>query len=176
MTSWFAMIRHELFSFSAIASIFCIALFYAMAALLLPNASLLITTITGPFSLGYKLTLFISLLGGFWTAESPLDSILLLLSSILIGANFYFLGKTIYLLRHSKKIKLSVGGATIISLVTAGCASCGLSLISLLGLSASVSILPFHGLELHIAAVGLLIFSLWYMFKKLYEAKYCKLQ
>lgn len=76
-------------------------------------------------------------------------------------------------IKQKGKLSFSLGGASIIGLAATGCTTCGLSLFALFGLSAAVSTLPFHGLELHIIALVLLCLSLGYMVKKLHEEVYC---
>ncbi|MGH7246189.1 MAG: hypothetical protein ACREGI_04620, partial [Candidatus Levyibacteriota bacterium] len=117
-----------------------------------------------------------SLLLGITSTMSSLDATLLFVTSLLVGANLVMIVRTIYVLEHLGKVKVSIGGATLIALVTTGCASCGLSLLSILGFSSSLAFLPFRGLELHIGALLLLLISLYYMLWQLYKRKYCKIK
>lgn len=72
--------------------------------------------------------------------------------------------------RNNLKITL---GAGIISIVAAGCASCGLSLASIVGLGSALAVLPFRGFELYIASIAILLLSLYYNLSSLYKA--CKI-
>lgn len=72
--------------------------------------------------------------------------------------------------RNNLKITL---GAGIISIAAAGCASCGLSLVSIVGLGAALASLPFKGFELYIVSIVILLLSLYYNLSSLY--KVCKI-
>jgi len=146
---------------------------YAVLSLLLLNYRLFYQTVIGNFPAVYKIKLFIILISGAWTSMNHFDFFLFVINALLVAINLLLIGKTISLLGQRKKIHMTFGGATLIGLATTGCTSCGFSLLSILGLSSSVSFLPFHGLELHIIAIALLLVSSFYMIHQLYEAKYC---
>lgn len=167
----------EIFSFSSIVWILFLALFYLFAINILLNNKLLAASITNHFPLSAIFSLVVSLFLGSFTSMSaePLTLFIFLLNTLLVGLNIFLLGNAILWLRNQKKVHLSLGGATLFSLVTAGCASCGLSLLSVLGLSATLAFLPFHGAELRIIATVLLFVSSFYMLKKLHQAKYCRI-
>jgi len=152
-----------------------VGILYALVTLYLFNYRLLIETWFGYYPLAYKLTLMLVLLQGFGTLFTPFDLLLLTLTALLVGINTMLAISTIHRIKQQGSITLSVGGASIIGLASAGCTTCGLSLFSLFGISAAVSSLPFHGIELHILAVILLFVSLWYMLKQLHEEVYCKI-
>ncbi len=173
MPSFSSTIKKELFSIRSVALVLFFSFLYVFLSVLLPNYRLVIQTLTNDGSFLFKLTLMNSLILGSWTGLSHVDFFLLILSALLVSVNLLLMGKTIYYLKHSKKIRFSIGGATVVSIVTTGCASCGLSVFSVLGLSTTFAILPFHGMELHILAITFLLFSLWYMLKQLHNAKYC---
>lgn len=157
-----------------ISFIIFIAFLYTSFVAILPNWKFLGLVFFGSYPTISKLRIFFDTLQSLWTRESHLDFWVLIASSILVGLNLVFVVKTLHQIENSGKLKLSVGGITLLSVVTSGCASCGLSILSLLGLS--FSFLPFHGLELHVVSILLLIFSLWYMTNKLYQAKYCRVK
>lgn len=166
----------ELVSAKSFVSSLFFAFLYILFSVCLLNYRLVIATIVGDFPLLYKLTVMFNLLLGTWTGLSLVDFSLLIATAILVGVNIFLLARTIYLLQHaSKRVRFSIGGATLVSIITTGCTSCGLSLLSILGLSASLSFLPFHGMELHIGALFLLFISALYMLKQLWNAKYCKI-
>lgn len=176
MPKFSTTIQKELFSLFSLVWIVCLAfLYYAIATLSL-NLRLLVGQVENHVSFSSLLSLISSLLFGAWTGLSHGDFFLLILNSILVGTNVYLAGKTLYIIEHRGKVRVSIGGATIISLITTGCASCGLSLLSILGLSASLSFLPFHGMELHLFSIFLLLFSSLYMLRQLHNAKYCKIK
>jgi hypothetical protein len=162
----------EIFSFSSILVVLIIGIFYSLFSVFLLNYRLFFDPNSSFF---YKVQLLLNLLPGLWTGLSLPDFILFVITAILVGLNILMLYKSIMFLKHKGKIKLSIGGATIIAFVTTGCLSCGLSVLSVLGLSASLSFLPFRGMELHLLSLITLIFSFSYMFWELHRVKYCKI-
>ena len=175
MPSFTSTIKKELLSVKFISITFLVALAYISISVLLLNSTLFTSLVKSGTSFLELLLLFVSLIQGLWTSLSVTDFVLTMLTAVFVGANAALIIQTVSLLENRGKLHLSVGGATIFSLVATGCASCGLSFLSVLGLSASLSFLPFHGLELHIGSVVLLLLSALYMLKKLHDGVYCKI-
>lgn len=167
----------EVFSLSSLLWIIFLAILYIFSIDLLLNYKLLTTSIANHFPLMAFLSLLWSLFIGSFTSTSaePGTLIIFFLNAILVGVNVLLLIKSIVGLEQRGKAHITLGGTTIFSIVTAGCASCGLSLLSILGLSATLTVLPFHGAELRYISFFLLIVSAFYMLKKLHEAKYCRI-
>ncbi len=153
-----------------------ISIIYMVVTILLLNYHLLYATLLGGYEFSYKMNIVQSLIVGSWNFLPQQETILLIVNSMLTGCNLVLAITTIREMRHRGKIKMSIGGASIIGIMTTGCSSCGFSLLSLLGLSASVSFLPFHGLEIHIGAVILLLLSLSYMIFQLHKEEMCKIK
>ena len=170
------IIRHELFTPKSITIIGAIAFFYIIISIYVLNFRFLWQIYRGDFPLSFKAFLLLNLLSGLWTSFSTFDIFLLVITAFLVGLNFYLAGKSLRRLENNGKVNFSIGGAAMVGFVSTGCMSCGFSLLSILGLSASVSFLPFHGLELHVLAIILLCISSVYMIKELHKAKYCKVQ
>jgi hypothetical protein len=129
------------------------------------NSSLLVTTLLGNYSINYKFNIFTSLFLGMWNSMSGTGFALLVISAILTGINLSLLVKKVKSLRSQGNLKVVVGGSTLIGIVSSGCASCGLPILALLGLSGSVAYLPFRGIELSSLSVILLLFSLYHLIK-----------
>lgn len=172
--SLFFVAKKELLSPISFIPTLLVAFLYTLIPLFFLNFSLTTNTLSGSFALGYKLSLFWSLFLGVFTAFSPVDTAILLLNALLVGINIVLIAKTIYYLEHAGKVKLSLGGAGLLGLVTTGCSSCGFSLLSLVGLGGALSFLPFHGMEIHILALLALVGSAFYMLKQLRNGLYCK--
>lgn len=172
--SLFFVGKKELLSFSSLLWIVCIAILYLFFLLILLNYRLSFATLSSPIALTNKLIFFASLFLGLFTAFSWQDTTITVLSAFLVGTNVVLIAKSLYLLERTGKMKVSIGGATLIGLISTGCSSCGFSLLSILGISTSLSFLPFHGMELHLLSLFFLIFSSWYMLKKLRDGGYCK--
>lgn len=143
-----------------------IAALYVVATVYLMNAGLVKDTIFGSHSLSYKWSLLTALLAGMWTAMSGLSLFLLVVVAILTGANLTLVVQRLQTIRASGKMSLMVGGSSLIGIVGSGCASCGLPILALLGLSGAIFYLPFQGLELSVLAIVLLSISLYVLIKQ----------
>lgn len=142
-----------------------IATAYLVIITFLMNSNLLITTLVGNYDIDYKFKIFTSLFLGMWNSMSGTGFTLLIVTAILTGINLSLLGKKLKNLKKQGNLKLVVGGSTLIGIVGSGCASCGLPILALLGLSGSIAYLPFRGMELSYLAVILLLFSLYHLIK-----------
>lgn len=143
-----------------------ISIIYLVIVTFLMNNNLVIATILGDYGVEYKLKILISLLLSMWSSMTTVGFVLLILTAILTGLNISFLAKRIKDLRKQGKLKLVVGGSTLIGIVSSGCASCGLPILSLLGLSGSVAYLPLRGMELPYLSVIILSLSLYFLIKQ----------
>lgn len=130
------------------------------------NSSLMMATILGNFSIEYKFKIFGSLLISMWSSMTGVGFVLLILTAILTGLNISLLIKTLKGLKQQGNLKIVVGGSTLIGIVGSGCASCGLPILALLGLSGSVAYLPLKGMELSYLSVILLSISFYLLVKQ----------
>lgn len=162
-----------LLSPSFLISTLLITIVYISFTTYLMNIRLVIDTLGGSFSLDYKLNLMIDLFGGMWTAMSGTGLILLFLTAILTGANLTLLTKQIRLLRKTSDLHFVVGGNTFLGLAGAGCAACGLPVLSLLGLSGAIIYLPLRGTEILYLAIILLSISFYLLSRSIFEKEYC---
>ena len=138
-----------------------VAVLYIALFAFIPNYKLLLYSFIS-YPPNTTLNLFYSLILGLSQSLSSLDLIFLLFTAVLVGLNIALILKTFGRLRN-QKVRVSVGGGTIFALVATGCTSCGLSIISLFGLSAATfSFLPFMGLEFKLISIVLLLFSFIY--------------
>lgn len=175
MAPFGTLIRQELFSFWSGILIIIFSLLSLSSLQFLFNYRLL----QSAFLQGYPPpaigSLFLSLFIGSFIAASPFLFALTMTNALLTGVNIVLLGKAILYLRGNGKVHVSLGGATLFSLASAGCLSCGFSLLSLIGISASFAFLPFSGILLRVISILLLLFSAFYMLRKLHNARYCRL-
>lgn len=148
-------------------SVFMFTILYIALTSYVLNHNLFLNTLFGNNPLSYKLSILILLPLGLYSALSRLDFYLLIITSILMGVNLILLFSTIKNLRKSSEVGILVGGGSILSIAAIGCTSCGLSILSILGFSAALTILPLDGLTVHFISLGLLMFSAFYMLKKL---------
>ena len=163
----------KIWSKNIIAPATLIAILYVTATIYLMNAGLVKDAIFGTHSLSYKLSLLVALLAGMWTAMSRLSLALLVAVAILTGLNLTLTAERLKTIRSSGKIHLAVGGSSLLGIVGSGCASCGLPILALAGLSGAIAYLPFRGVELSIAAIILLTVSLYFLIRSLTQEKVC---
>lgn len=164
-----------LFSFVTIFGGFAIACCYIALTIVIINYRFVHATIVGTATIGLKLTIFLQLFLGMFSAFGILAGWLLGINALLVGLNSMILIKTIQLLRAGGKLKLSLGGLTFLSLISTGCSACGISFLATLGLGSAFSFFPFFTTLLSVITMLLLLFSLSYMIYKLLATKVCKL-
>lgn len=140
-------------------SVLSAALFVLFASVLI-NAKNIVSVSNAPYTLFVKVKLLFYILFGIFSALSQLDDVFLIITAILFGLNMgIVLGKLTFM-RRQGKIGV-VFGAGIVSLVSAGCAACGLSLLSVVGLGSVLAFLPFHGIEFYVISIVVLFWSLY---------------
>jgi len=154
---------------------FFVAVLYIALASYSINYRLVLSTIAGPYELLYKFKILFYLLIGTKSALSVFDFFLLILISVLTALNIILIIRAIKNLRATDGIKFVFGGGTIFGFISTGCASCGLSLLAILGLGGAFAFLPFGNHTLYLISIGLLIFSLFFLLKKLHDTKDCKI-
>lgn len=142
-----------------------IASAYIILVTYLMNIQLVGNTIIGSFPLSYKVNLLVDLLGGMWTAMTPIGLSVLIITALLTGANLTLVTERISSLRSSSNLHFVVGGSTLLGVISSGCAACGLSIISLLGLTGSLVYLPLRGEELSYLSVVLLTVSPYFILR-----------
>lgn len=116
--------------------------------------------------------MFFILIGSFQALDIR-DTTLLVIVSILFGLNTELVLRKIKFLASYGSLHVTFGTG-LIALAATGCASCGLSLVSLVGLGGALAALPFHGLELYFVSIFILFASLWYNLNSLVKA--CKIR
>ncbi len=162
-----------LYSLRAVISILLITVVYIAITVFFTNNRFLIETLASAAPLSYKLLISSELFIGMFTAFGVWQGILLLITALLVGVNITLLQKSVAILHAQGRIRLSVGGVSVLSLVTTGCSSCGVSLLSFAFPSAAL-VLPFHGIGIQAAGVLLLGGSLLYSLSKLSQSPVCK--
>jgi len=127
------------------------------------NYRLFLDAFTGGHSLSYTMQLLFTLLTGSLLRFTNLELLFVVLNSILVGTNISLLIFVVQNLRKQKSLTVAVGGSSLIALLGAGCASCGISIVSVLGISGAF--LPFHGIWYSLVSMILLILSLFFLLK-----------
>lgn len=174
--SFLKTFRKEVLNIYSILFILISSLIYFSFAILIPNYRLITSTLSGNSQLDFKLNLIFQLIIGSSSSFSVLDFSLLIVSSLLVGLNLLFISKFMVALKSlGLKLGVSVGGSTILGIVVAGCTSCGLSVLSLLGLAAALTIIPFGAMGLHFISILFLLFSLLYSIHNYHNKVVCKI-
>ena len=132
----------NVFSTKVLAASFIIAVIYIVVTIYLMNFGLVRSTIVGDYPLGYKGKLLLILLEGMWTSMTGKGLLLLVTTAILTGVNLSLLVARLKELKNQGKVRLVVGGSSLLGIVGSGCAACGLPVLALLGLGGSMAFLP----------------------------------
>lgn len=170
-------LKTDVLNLYSLISIFIISLIYFSISVFLLNYRLVLSSIFGNYPLNFKFNILFQLLMGSYSAFSFFDFILLIITSVLVGANILLIYKTIKSLNApGTKLSFAVGGSTVLGIFVAGCTSCGFSVLSLLGLAGALSFIPFEGLSLHLITVALLVFSFLYSIRTYHNKIVCKIR
>lgn len=129
--------------------------------MLLVNYRSYLSFIFSDYSLLARVKILLLIFLGTFQSFSIQDSILLLITAILFGLNTQLILRKLKFLSSYGNLHVTFG-VGLITLATTGCASCGLSLASVVGLTGVLVALPFKGLELYIASIFILLLSLFY--------------
>lgn len=162
------------FKFFVIPTLFLAAV-YLILVIYLMNLGLVRDTLFGEHTINYKLNLLVALLGGMWTAMTGVSLMILIATALLTGANMTLIVKRINTLKSAGKLHLVAGGSSLLGIVGSGCAGCGLPVLSLLGITGSLTFLPYRGTEVSIISMLLLITSLYFLLKSNNQAS-CELR
>ncbi len=151
-----------------------ITLLYLLFVVYSMNSALINTVIVGNYSLGFKVKLFSALFLGLQTTMTNLNLLLLTINAMLTGLTLSLTVQKIGQLRKMGNIHLVAGGSSLLGIVSGGCVSCGLPLLSLLGLTGSLLYLPFKGAELPYVSLFLLSLSLVFLIRNNRKEAYCE--
>jgi len=113
-----------------------------------------------------------SLIRGFPQTTTSASLFFLIILSILSGIIISF---TIYLISRQIKSGAYAGTSVLVSLIAPACPSCAVGLFGLIGIGGLASILPFKGLEIGFIGVLVVIFSIFYLAKKV-ETNTCSIK
>lgn len=149
--------RHFLVSSAVIAAVYILLVTYVA------NIALIRDTLLGSYSFGYKWDILTGLLFGLTTSMTAFALVVLILTAVLTGMNLTLLILRLRALSGGGKLHVAVGGSSLLAIAGSGCAACGLPVLALLGLSGSLVYLPWRGTELSVAALLLLLVTLYFM-------------
>lgn len=142
---------------------------YIVSAFVVANFSMIQSILQLPYPVLLKLKLLGYSLWGYLNSSNSLGTTTLMLIALLFGINFAFiLSQKIFVKQQSQKRFLFL--TSFASLLTTGCAACGIQLSSLAGITGALSLLPFQGLELSVIVLAILAFSITIHIKALYKS------
>ena len=175
MENYLKVFRQEIVNFKYLFLIVLIGFLYIALSVYLPNYRFIVSSVFGDDAIPDKLAVLFYALGGLFTAFSRLDSTLIIITGLLLGLNLALIAQTKKRLNDAK-VKFLIGGGGLLGLVSVGCASCGYSILSVLGLGTSLCFLPFGTKVFYLISIGALLFSIVYMVKKLSDSRDCKIE
>ncbi len=147
--------------------------FYLVVALIFFNFKTYESVLSQTYPFNSKLWISYLLFIGTFGILGVRDSIFILVISLLFGLNLELVLRKLKFLRNQGNLHITIG-AGIVSLISAGCAACGLSFASVIGVASIVTLLPFHGLLLYLLSILILFLSLLYNLQTL--VKVCKIK
>lgn len=166
------VLKQEILSFKSLLLVVTLALFFIMISLVIINIPTISSIILNDYPIIVKLNIISLIILGSFSATSRLDLFMVSIMGILFGLNMTLLINKYNALKRRGNLRI-MAGTGIISVFAAGCASCGLSFASIIGISAVIALLPFGGIELYILAIGILLISLYFNLKQI--IKVCKI-
>lgn len=141
------------------AAVFAFVFF--LLASLLANIQNVVSILSAPYDLFVKVKLLgIVLFEGTFITMGIMDGLFLLIIAILFGLNLSLVVSKLSAIRKGGRLSV-VFGTGVFSILSAGCASCGLSAASLFGLGGAFVFLPFNGIEFYVLSLAILLVSLW---------------
>lgn len=166
------VIKQELLNFKSLILLLLLSSFFILMSLFIINLQTIISIFQNSYPFLSKLYISLIIILGSFSATSTLDIALVIIMGILFGINMTLVINKFSMLKRRGNLRIMFGTG-IISIVAAGCASCGLSFASLIGISAALAILPFGGMELYLLAILILLASIYFNLKQI--IKVCKI-
>lgn len=146
--------------FFYLKALFFGALFVIPAVILLNYKSYL-SFITADYALLPKLNILRLIFQGTLLSLETKDVVFLIITALLFGINMELVLRKLRFLKSRGGLHITVVGG-LLTITATGCASCGLSIASLVGLGSVIALLPFGGIELYFISILILFASLLY--------------
>lgn len=166
------VIKQEILNFKSLILLLLLSSLFILMSLFIINLQTIISIFQNSYPFLSKLYISLIIIFGSFSATSTLDITLVIIMGILFGVNMTLVINKFSMLKRRGNLRIMFGTG-IISVVAAGCASCGLSFASLIGISAALAILPFGGMELYLLAIVILLVSFYFNLKQI--IKVCKI-
>ncbi len=153
-------------------TLFFMGSYLALQAYIL-NFGLINQTIQGSFTLSYKFTLLFFIFTGYLQSLPLFYLITALLTTFLVGVNMTLLLLSYMKARSLGAMKITLGGSSLLAVVSSGCPSCGITALSVLGPSSSAFSFLLRDTRLQFIILALLILSIYYNLKKITAPATC---
>ncbi len=153
-----------------------ISVFYILLFTYFRNFNLVNTTLINNTPILYKIKLFSILIEGLSSTMTQVGLLLMFLTGFLIGLNLTLMFQKVAFLKQAGSVKFVAGGSSFFGVISGGCASCGLPVLSLFGLSGAVAYLPFKGVELPYISLILLSASLFFLLRNKTQLQVCEVK
>ncbi len=116
-------------------------------------------------------SLLFNLITGYYYAVTLFSFISTITINVLTGllVSLLFYRYDISKTNDSKNLGFFSTLGVFLGILAPGCASCGIGLIALLGLTSSIAALPFQGKEISVIAIAILAFSIYKISDNLYK-------
>ncbi len=152
-------LKQELLTPSVLITGVVTAMVYILFSTLMMNSKLIMETLSGSYPFTSKVSIIIELIKGVRLLYNPMELSLLFVLGFLMGINLILIVKSLQDRRRKMgSWSLGLGMAGVIA--TTGCASCGITLLSVAGPTVSAGLLPFQGIGIQIVCFVLLLVSL----------------
>ena len=148
-------LRQEITPVLALVSL-GLGILFAIVVALVPNYQLLLLALVTP-SLSFT-TVFFGLTHGIFTSMPLYGAVMLLVIGFLTGVNVVLVAKRSFRLRSAG----AAGVGSMFGALLGGCSACATGILPLLGLAGSLAFLPFHGSELGVLAVIILLATIYW--------------
>jgi len=129
---------------------------FAIVVALVPNYQLLwYALLSSKISF---VSVFFGLIHGIFTSMPLYGAVMLLLIGFLSGVNVVLIARRSMRLRQAG----AVGVGSMFGALLGGCSACATGILPLLGMAGALSVLPFHGSELAVVAVIILLATIYW--------------
>ncbi len=152
------------------------AIIFFLLNILLPNLKALKTVIAST-TMSQAITFIGALLQGGINSITTTSLYVLIIISLLIGI---VLSLLIYKVKMVKMFSMQDGKTTtigaILGLAAPGCASCGIGVLSAVGLTSTLAYLPFKGMEIGLISIALLMTSTASLASRIADGNACSIK
>jgi len=146
---------------------------------LIINYQLIYNMLVSGNDIGFKLSFMFNILGSIITNNTELSLLTLVITGLLAGINVAFM---VFKFRTSRRDSIDGkssglgGGGVLAGMLGAGCSSCGVGILALLGVVGGAAILPFGGYEIWAVSTAILVYSMYSLSKGINSCDSCQVE